>query len=515
MAEVGNSTGKKTQAGREVYETPDGEMVSEKSTTFEYKGKWINVPTIHNGYAYDDDMLRMMLDAEVIEPTSTHKTKKGAINSAIERSESLKFNEGGAVMDEQMEMAFTEAERVDPVSGNDVPPGSLPEEVRDDIPAMLSEGEYVVPADVLRFYGMKFFEDLRAEAKMGLARMEQDGRIGGEPVAGPEMGGGQELSPEEQAELDSMMMAVGGFVQQPTETPQTDPYTQQQAMYNTGAPQAVGNAGYAEGGLEDGSNTNNIMMNRDWANFNPWAETSQQTEQSVRVVTLYGPSGQVATVTLPAQQAQYDELLTLGYSETPVAVTTETAVSKDNGGGGGTAAQAKAGKPYREMTPDELRKAYEDNQKASSIMKGMSLINPVIGLAGMGATKFAEKQIIEAMKEKKLDIPEKQDFFDIISGPFKSFFGDSDAELASKFSEQTASETAAIQSGGGATGDDDGPTVIAGGGTGGGDKYVFEEDTTDYEATDDDVFDAIDAEFKAAGVSANKGGLMQKKKKKK
>ena len=30
---------------------------------------------------------------------------------------------------------------VDPVSGNEVPPGSLPEEVRDDIPAMLSEGE--------------------------------------------------------------------------------------------------------------------------------------------------------------------------------------------------------------------------------------------------------------------------------------------------------------------------------------------------------------------------------------
>ena len=70
-------------------------------------------------------------------------------------------------MDEQMEMAFGEAERVDPVSGNDVPPGSLPEEVRDDIPAMLSEGEYVVPADVLRFYGVKFFEDLRNEAKIG------------------------------------------------------------------------------------------------------------------------------------------------------------------------------------------------------------------------------------------------------------------------------------------------------------------------------------------------------------
>jgi hypothetical protein len=97
MAEVGKSTGKKTQAGREVYETPDGEMVSEKSTTFKYKGKWINVPTIHNGYAYDDDILRMMLDAEVIKPTSTHKSKEDAIKSAIERSKSLKFDKGGDV----------------------------------------------------------------------------------------------------------------------------------------------------------------------------------------------------------------------------------------------------------------------------------------------------------------------------------------------------------------------------------------------------------------------------------
>ena len=83
------------------------------------------------------------------------------------------FEEGG-IADEGMD--------TDPVSGNNIPPGSLPEEVRDDIPAMLSEGEYVVPADVLRFYGVKFFEDLRSEAKMGLAEMDSNGRIGGEPV---------------------------------------------------------------------------------------------------------------------------------------------------------------------------------------------------------------------------------------------------------------------------------------------------------------------------------------------
>jgi len=99
------------------------------------------------------------------------------------------FNQGGPVMQEQMEMAFMQEGGIkddgmkkDPVSGNEIPPGSMANEVRDDIPAMLSEGEYVVPADVLRYYGVNFFENLRGQAKQGLQSMEADGRIGGEPL---------------------------------------------------------------------------------------------------------------------------------------------------------------------------------------------------------------------------------------------------------------------------------------------------------------------------------------------
>ena len=65
----------------------------------------------------------------------------------------------------------------DPVSGNDVPIGSLKEEVRDDIPAMLSEGEFVFPADVVRYHGLKTYEDMRLEAKMGLMAMKAEGQI--------------------------------------------------------------------------------------------------------------------------------------------------------------------------------------------------------------------------------------------------------------------------------------------------------------------------------------------------
>ncbi len=106
---------------------------------------------------------------------------------------------------------------VDPISGNEIPPGSMAEEVRDDIPAQLSGGEYVVPADVLRYYGVAFFEQLRAKAKRGLAEMEAGGRIGGEPVP---MRNGMEMEDEEDDldDEDEMMlnevmgMAQGGMM---------------------------------------------------------------------------------------------------------------------------------------------------------------------------------------------------------------------------------------------------------------------------------------------------------------
>ena len=67
---------------------------------------------------------------------------------------------------------------VDPVSGNDVPSGSTQAEVRDDIPAQLSEGEFVFPADVVRYIGLENLMSLRQKAKAGLAKMEAMGQMG-------------------------------------------------------------------------------------------------------------------------------------------------------------------------------------------------------------------------------------------------------------------------------------------------------------------------------------------------
>lgn len=137
-----------------------------------------------------------------------------------------RFAEGGMVEDNQMNRLMAEGGitddgmNIEPVTGNEVPPGSLSKEVRDDIPAKLSEGEYVVPADVVRFFGVKFFEDLRMQAKQGLSEMDADGRIGGATVDAngvPVEGQDEELTPEEEQMLMEALgtsgMAEGGMTE--------------------------------------------------------------------------------------------------------------------------------------------------------------------------------------------------------------------------------------------------------------------------------------------------------------
>ena len=71
---------------------------------------------------------------------------------------------------------------VDPVSGNPVPVGATQEEVRDDVPAQLSHGEFVFPADVTRYYGLDTLMEMRSKAKQGLQKMENMGQMGGKPM---------------------------------------------------------------------------------------------------------------------------------------------------------------------------------------------------------------------------------------------------------------------------------------------------------------------------------------------
>lgn len=77
----------------------------------------------------------------------------------------------------------------DPVSGNKVPPNGTAKGVRDDVPALLSEGEYVIPENVVNTYGAKTFDKLVQQTNDMLKT--QPGKV--------------------------QKMAEGGFVENPTE----------------------------------------------------------------------------------------------------------------------------------------------------------------------------------------------------------------------------------------------------------------------------------------------------------
>jgi len=392
------------------------------------------------------------------------------------------FEEGG-IADDGM--------RVDPVSGNEIPPGSMASEVRDDVPAQLSEGEYVVPADVLRFYGVKFFEDLRSEAKQGMMKMEVDGRIGGEPVAAEGQQDMDALTPEEMAVLQEMGMAEGGMVPQ----------------------QRVG---YNEAGLEDGTNATTMAANvatqyGRGSGIDRARGVAPATTAAVRMVMLYSPDGLTSQAfTLPAQQVEHDAKIAEGWSATQVGVTTQTSVGKDN-------------ENDNDFTPPV---DYYSTQKTDSLEEQLKNLKTGKGLSSF-VNNFLDKGILGKVLEGVTGKSVMERSINSLEGELKkrryemaqnsSTSKDLIKNLEEKYQKETAAETAAILSGGGSSGDDsdDGPAVITGGGktpTGGGstgDKYVFEEDTTDYDATDDDIFDDIDAEFEAAASNpapASKGG---------
>lgn len=303
---------------------------------------------------------------------------------------------------------------VDPVSGNEVPPGSMAEEVRDDVPAQLSEGEYVVPADVVRFYGVKFFEELRTQAKQGLADMEANGRIGGEPVAMTmDNQAGGDLTPEELAALEQVTgMAMGGMVQQPQQQqPQQpagpNPFQQQQQMMSqlqhpnpfmqTEQPQQQQQPDtvYAADGVDVSAGSGEIdpyvpqyTVGSLSSMFGPGylVDRSRGTSSVGYTITLYSPEGKPVSYTLPAQQAEYDAAIKAGYTEEPIQLAKEA---------GGT---RRSDDPAPPTVPDEpqdfkvdLTASSEDLTKTAKSLALLntagSVVGSLMGLGGAGLSK--------------------------------------------------------------------------------------------------------------------------------
>ena len=173
-------------------------------------------------------------DDEIYMPTkATEYSKGGAVKKTKKQMKKL-FEDGGLLQ---------EGGTVDKDSGNKVPVGSLKKEVRDDIPAQLSEGEFVFPADVVRFIGLQKLMDLRQAAKEGLAKMEAMGQMGNadeateddtgefetelddildEIESESEEEGTEEDSPSKKAKGGQVRMAAGGLA---SPNPFTTPFS--------------------------------------------------------------------------------------------------------------------------------------------------------------------------------------------------------------------------------------------------------------------------------------------------
>jgi len=112
-----------------------------------------------------------------------------------ERAEAVQNNE--LIEDEDMAMAHGGMAcgimGYDEKSGNEIPLGSSAENVRDDIDAKLSTDEFVLPAHVVKYHGLKHIMGLMEEANMGLMGMHDEGLLKGDEEESPE----EEISSEE------------------------------------------------------------------------------------------------------------------------------------------------------------------------------------------------------------------------------------------------------------------------------------------------------------------------------
>ena len=95
----------------------------------------------------------------------------------------------------------------DEVSGNPIPIGSHAENVRDDIDAKLSTDEYVLPAHVVKWHGLKHIQMMQSEAEMGLMSMQMTGLIQHAEMSDAEVVEDEEID-ESEEDIDTEVATV-------------------------------------------------------------------------------------------------------------------------------------------------------------------------------------------------------------------------------------------------------------------------------------------------------------------
>ena len=358
-------------------------------------------------------------------------------DSIITATKNVKgFKEGGTIMNEQTRMAFSlggsvdldtvpdNTQGIDPVSGNEVPIGSTAEEVRDDIPAQLSEGEYVVPADVVRFYGVRFFENLRAKAKFGYQDMAENGRIGGEPAD----------------ESDDMMFDISELEVEDDGEPM--------AMAEGGYALAPGDEGYEEMGAL-GLGSTGITAGYESTGSAPTVEVRTYVNEAGHSIYITFINGKPQTSIPPGYTIQEEVV-----EEAPAATAQPEPQVVTSGGRRKRPMPAPDPINYKELTTEEIAKMLEDQSSAKStaIAFGAGAINPLLGLfvkgAMMHSARSLEKEIERRIASEEYSVKDKSVLEDMLKaskdgkpGLIKKIYG----AVLEAFVPETDEEATALQ----------------------------------------------------------------------
>ena len=471
-----------------TYDIYSVEIDGQETNVIEFKdGKRISTPQIRQMFEKYKSASEPILGKQTSQEISNFLEKNNpTYDEFIKHFTAKRLNKGGAPMlEEQMEL-FNEGDlkdeggEVDPESGNDVPLGSTKKEVRDDIPAMLSEGEFVFPADVVRYIGLEKLMELRQAAKMGLKKMEAMGQMGNsEEATIPDdipfnmadliivSGEPEEDKPREMAEGGVVYANQGTFM------PSTGIGGYQQSVFQN-QPQVA--APYVPpssvappppvaspaGGYMPKFVTNNMTPFNDGSLPPP---PNVNTNNNTSTSTGSGPAIEVPTVDKVIENVEYinpetgerrffmhsngkpvdpnsipdgfillkdyeaagDETTTTDLESTSV----ETTQVRDDKSGtkkrledmvknqsGNKLAELKKNKD-----PEAIKQAYLDNEKAKALMTSLGIVNPVAALAGRGATGLYGKQLEKLMSDLGIEKPEiESGFFENLKGAFSNIF---------------------------------------------------------------------------------------------
>jgi len=372
-------TGKKTVTGRTIWRDPEtGEDYSERSITFEIDGVYYTMPTVaEDGLQYTDDQIRDYVkkygasDYLTGEELPEFKSQENAIEYAISRSATRKQKEE-PMLQEQMQQfneggLRDEGGMVDEESGNEVPIGSTRKEVRDDIPAQVSEGEFVFPADVVRFLGLEKLMEIRQGAKMGLKQMEAMGQMGNSDEA---------TVPDDMPFGMADLVVIGGSEED------DEPKKK------------------AQGGLFLQSGGSIRMPDFDFSNQDVRVYVKEGSPDR-RIPFFDGepvipiPAGYVLKGSAPVKTETEEAIPTGGSSDDDPIVPQKTPFQE--AGGWDMDTTGKDGKALDIW----IKEAEKFTGNATSVMAGIAaLINPLMAAAIHTGTKYSEKQIIAAIDEK-------------------------------------------------------------------------------------------------------------------